>query len=79
MYFHVYLNRKQNSYKRRLILVKKNYKLIWPLLLLVACNPYRSYKDGLREPEKVTKLKLSNGNFVSTPDRIEEIENLEKL
>lgn len=48
-------------------------------MFLVACAPYKNYQESLHEPEKITKLKLSNGNFISTPQRIEEFENLEKL
>ncbi|MDB4061761.1 hypothetical protein N8371_05235 [Vicingaceae bacterium] len=59
--------------------MKSGTKYLLPILFLLACHPYKSYQESLREPEKITKLKLSNGSFVTTPQQIEEFENPEKL
>ena len=59
--------------------MKLGFKQLLPLLLLTACHPYQTYQESLRKPEDIKTLRLSNGEFLSTPDRIEEFENLEKL
>lgn len=51
--------------------MKSGTKYLLPVLFLLACYPYKSYQQNLREPEKITKLRLSNGNFITTPQRIE--------